>query len=120
MRRFTRLTNEFLNKLENHAYSVALHQMYYNFVRTHQTLKITLAMAAGVTDELWEVSNIVAMVEAWEAYRAATGIEYQTAILSPVVRRLSAGQPTPNFLNAWLIQEPLFSDGSSPFSRTRV
>ncbi len=77
MRRFTRLTNAFSKKLEHHAYSVALHQMYYNFVRIHQTLKITPAMAAGVTDKLWEMSDLIAMVEAWEADRAATGVEYQ-------------------------------------------
>jgi hypothetical protein len=52
--------------------------MYYNFVRIHQTLKVTPAMAAGVTDKLWEVSDIVALVEACEADLAATGTEYQT------------------------------------------
>src|SRR6202043_3959233 len=77
MRRFTRLTNAFSKKLENHGYSVALHQMYYNFVRIHQTLKVTPAMAAGVTDKLWEVSDIVAMIDAWEADRSANGVEYQ-------------------------------------------
>jgi transposase InsO family protein len=63
MRRFTRLTNAFSKKVENHAHAVALHFMYYNFVRIHQTLKVTPAMAAGVTDKLWEVSDIVAMLE---------------------------------------------------------
>lgn len=77
MRRFTRLTNAFSKKLENHAYAVALHQMFYNFVRIHQTLKVTPAMAAGVTSKLWEVSDIVEMVEAWEAERAQTGITYE-------------------------------------------
>jgi IS1 family transposase len=72
MRRFTRLTNAFSKKLEHHAYSVALHQMFYNFVRIHQTLKVTPAMAAGVTGKLWEVSDIVAMVEAWEANQETT------------------------------------------------
>jgi cell fate regulator YaaT (PSP1 superfamily) len=52
MRRFTRLTNAFSKKVENHACAVALHAMYYNFVRIHQTLKVTPAMAAGVTDRL--------------------------------------------------------------------
>jgi len=66
MRRFTRLTNAFSKKVENHAHAVALHFMYYNFVRIHQTLKVTPAMAAGVTDKLWEVSDIVAMLEQWE------------------------------------------------------
>ena len=77
MRRFTRLTNAFSKKLENHTYAVALHQMFYNFVRIHQTLKVTPAMAAGVTDKLWEVSDIIAVMDDWEADRRATGIEYQ-------------------------------------------
>ena len=63
MRRFTRLTNAFSKKVENHAYAVALHFMYYNFVRIHKTLRMTPAMAAGVTDRLWEVSDIVALME---------------------------------------------------------
>lgn len=66
-RRFTRLTNGFSKKLENHAYSVALFVMFYNFVRIHKTLRITPAMAAGVTDRLWDVKDIVALVEAEEA-----------------------------------------------------
>jgi hypothetical protein len=57
MRRFTRLTNAFSKKVENHACAVALHAMYYNFVRIHQTLKITPAMAAGVTSRLWEMNE---------------------------------------------------------------
>jgi hypothetical protein len=52
-RRFTRLTNAFSKKLENHALSVALHYMHYNFCRIHKTLRITPAMAAGVTDHVW-------------------------------------------------------------------
>jgi hypothetical protein len=52
MRRFTRLTNAFSKKIENHAAAVALHMMHYNFVRIHQTLRITPAMAAGVTDRV--------------------------------------------------------------------
>ena len=53
MRRFTRLTNAFSKKVENHAHAVALHMMYYNLVRIHKTLRVTPAMAAGVTDRLW-------------------------------------------------------------------
>jgi hypothetical protein len=63
MRRFTRLTNAFSKKVENHAHAVALHMMYYNFVRIHKTLRVTRAMAAGVTDKLWEISDVVAMLE---------------------------------------------------------
>jgi IS1 family transposase len=66
MRRFTRLTNGFSKKFENHAASVALHMLHYNFVRIHQTLKTSPAMAAGVTDRLWEISDIVALLEAEE------------------------------------------------------
>ena len=62
-RRFTRLTNAFSKKIENHIHAVALHCMYYNFVRIHRTLRVTPAMAAGVTSKLWEISDIVALVE---------------------------------------------------------
>jgi hypothetical protein len=68
-RRFTRLTNAFSKKVENHALSVALHYMHYNFCRIHKTLKITPAMAAGVTSHLWEMGDIVDVLEAWEAKR---------------------------------------------------
>ena len=64
MRRFTRLTNGFSKKIENHTQQVALHFMYYNFVRIHYALRMTPAMAAGVTDRLWEIGDIVALVEA--------------------------------------------------------
>jgi IS1 family transposase len=67
MRRFTRLTNAFSKKVENHAYAVALHMMYYNFVRIHKTLRVTPAMAAGVADRLWEVADIVGLVEKVES-----------------------------------------------------
>ena len=66
IRRFTRLTNAFSKKAENHCHAIALHFMYYNFVRIHKTLKATPAMAAGVTDKLWDVMDIVDVIEAWE------------------------------------------------------
>jgi IS1 family transposase len=69
-RRMTRLTNAFSKKMENHAHAMALHFLYYNFVRIHKTLKITPAMAAGVTDRLWEVSDMVAVLDAWETSRS--------------------------------------------------
>jgi IS1 transposase. len=59
MRRFTRLTNAFSKKVENHCAAVALHFMHYNFCRIHQTLRVTPAMAAGVTDHVWEIGEIV-------------------------------------------------------------
>ncbi len=63
MRRFTRLTNAFSKKIENLEYAVALHFMYYNFCRIHQSLRITPAMAAGVTNRLWEIEDIVALID---------------------------------------------------------
>ena len=64
LRRFTRLTNAFSKKIENHAHAVALHFMHYNFCRLHQTLKTTPAMAASVTGKLWEMSDIVKLIDA--------------------------------------------------------
>ena len=64
MRRFTRLTNAFSKKIENHAHSVALHFMHYNFCRQHKSLGgISPAMAAGVTDRLWDIEDIVRLVD---------------------------------------------------------
>ena len=68
-RRFTRLTNAFSKKLENHALSVALHYMNYNFCRIHKTLRVTPAMAAGVTDRLWEMNDVVDVLDAFEVSR---------------------------------------------------
>jgi hypothetical protein len=65
-RRMTRLTNAFSKKAEKHAYMMAIHFMHYNFVRIHQTLKVTPAMAAGVTDKLWEMYDMVKVLEDWE------------------------------------------------------
>jgi hypothetical protein len=64
--RLTRLTNAFSKKVANHAHAMALHFLYYNFVRIHQTLKVTPAMAAGVTDRLWEMGDVVDLLEAFE------------------------------------------------------
>jgi hypothetical protein len=64
MRRFTRLTNGFSKKAENHAHMVSLHFMHYNFCRIHKTLRVTPAMAAGVTDRLWSVEDIVGLLDA--------------------------------------------------------
>lgn len=66
MRRFTRLTNAFSKKAENHAHAVALHFMYYNFCKIHTSLKCTPAMRAGVVHELWDIVDIVRVIEAWE------------------------------------------------------
>lgn len=64
MRRFTRLTNAFSKKVENHAHAVALHFMYYNFVRIHKSLRMTPAMAAGISGHLWEMEDIVKLIDA--------------------------------------------------------
>lgn len=63
MRRFTRLTNAFSKKAENHAAAVALHYTYYNFCRIHQTLRVTPAMEAGITDHIWSVEEIADLLD---------------------------------------------------------
>ena len=80
MRRFTRLTDGFSKKVENHAYAVALHMMYYNFVRLHTTLRTTPAMAAGVTARLWEIGDIVKLVEDAEVKPTKRGPYKKTAL----------------------------------------
>ena len=71
MRRFTRLTNAFSKKLENHAHMVALYALWYNFVRIHKTLKVTPAMEAGIADRLWSMEDVVALIDE-QAERATT------------------------------------------------
>lgn len=66
IRRFTRLTNAFSKKLENHRLACAVHFVHYNFARIHQTLRITPAMAAGLTDHVWSLGELVALLEAEE------------------------------------------------------
>ena len=73
MRRFTRLTNGFSKKVENHEASIALHFMYYNFVK----IQCTPAMAAIVTAKLWEMTDVVAMIEAKEAKESKTHGPYK-------------------------------------------
>jgi len=63
MRRFTRLTNAFSKKVENLRHAVALHFMHYNFARVHQTLRVTPAMEAGVSDHAWSIAEIVALLD---------------------------------------------------------
>lgn len=67
MRRFTRLTNAFSKKLENHTAAISLHFMYYNFGRVHQTLRCTPAMRAGITDHIWSIEEIVGLLEKSES-----------------------------------------------------
>jgi IS1 family transposase len=71
MRRFTRLTNAFSKKLENHYWAIALHYMHYNFCRIHKTLRVTPAMAAGVSDHVWDVAEIAQLLESTSFRNAA-------------------------------------------------
>ncbi len=66
IRRFTRLTNAFSKKLENHIHALSIYFMHYNFVRLHQTLRCTPAMEAKVTDRLWSLEDMVALVDEWD------------------------------------------------------
>lgn len=63
MRRFTRLTNGFSKKLQNHEHMLALHYMYYNFARVHQSLRVTPAMEAGISDHVWSLDEIVGLFD---------------------------------------------------------
>jgi hypothetical protein len=67
IRRHTRLSNGFSGKLENHAAATALNYFAYNFIKIHRTLRTSPAVAAGVTDRLWEVTDLVAL---WEDYNS--------------------------------------------------
>jgi hypothetical protein len=58
---------QFSKKIENHWHAMALHLLYYNFVRIHQTLKMSPAMATGISKWLWEMKDVVEMLEVWEA-----------------------------------------------------
>jgi len=66
LRRFTRLTNGFSKKIENHEYALAIYFMHYNFVRIHSSLRVSPAMAAGISDKLWSMDDVVALIEARE------------------------------------------------------
>jgi hypothetical protein len=64
MRRFTRLTNAFSKKLENHIHALALYFVFYNLCRIHKTLRVTPGMEAGITDRVWSFEDIVAKMDA--------------------------------------------------------
>ena len=70
MRRFTRLTNAFSKKLENHGHMVALYALWYNFVRVHKTLRTSPAMAAGIETRLWSMEEVVKLIERREDLRS--------------------------------------------------
>ena len=71
MRRFTRLSNGFSKKIENHAHAVALYFVHYNFARIHRSLRVTPAMEAGISDHVWSLEEIVDLLEQDEVRRAA-------------------------------------------------
>ncbi len=71
MRRFTRLTNGFSKKVDNHYWAIALHYMHYNFCRIHQTLRVTPAMEAGIADHIWSIEEVVGLLGSEEGRRAA-------------------------------------------------
>ena len=62
MHRFTRLTNAFSKKIENHEAAIALHFMHYNFCRIHQTLRVTPAMEAGIADHVWSLEEVITLL----------------------------------------------------------
>ena len=74
MRRFTRLTNVFSKKVDNHKAAVALHFMHYNFARIHTSIRVTPAMEAGISDHVWEISEIVGLLDWAAAPDAAAGV----------------------------------------------
>lgn len=84
MRRFTRLTNGFSKKVENHAAAISLHFMHYNFCRIHKTLGTTPAVRSGVSDHVWHVDEIVALLETAEATPIKRGSYAKTRQAKPI------------------------------------
>jgi hypothetical protein len=75
IRRFTRLTNAFSKKIENQFYALAIYFMHCNYARIHQTLRVTPAMADGVSETLWSMDDVVRIVETWENSRETVPAE---------------------------------------------
>src|SRR3546814_18958722 len=90
MRRFTRLTNAFSKKLENHIHMVALYAVWYNFVKMHKKHKMTPAMAAGVSNRLWSMEDAAALVDAAAPTPGKRGPDNKRAASSPKDRRSKA------------------------------
>ena len=79
MRRFTRLTNGFSKKLENHEHAIALHHFHYNFIRKHQSIKTTPAVMAGLTDKVWTMTDFVDLLEREESALGCRVSEFERA-----------------------------------------
>ena len=108
-RRFTRLTNAFSKKIENHTHPVALFAMYHNFVRIHKTLRTTPAVAAGATNRRWEIGDIVGVLEIGRQAMPANRDQYEKKTRDEIIAKLyeikrisasidaaaKAGQPLP-------------------------
>ena len=73
MRRFTRLTNAFSKKFENHCHMVALYAVWYNFIRIHKTLRVTPAMESDITDHLFSFDDLIGIVDEWEKTQPTSG-----------------------------------------------
>ena len=84
MRRFTRLTNAFSKKIQNHAAMVAIYAVHYNFARIHKTLRLTPAMAARLSDHVWSLEEIVLMADSYMPKASKRG-PYKKAIAWAVV-----------------------------------
>ena len=85
MRRFTRLTNAFSKKIENHCYAIALHFVYYNFCRIHKTLRVTPAMEAHIHDDILKTEDIIKMIDA-EYYEELPVRSAEESFYHPVKR----------------------------------
>lgn len=79
MRRFTRLSNGFSKKVENHQHAIALHYFHYNFIRKHQTIKTTPAVMAGIADRVWTMVEFVELLEREEALLGGRLTDYKPA-----------------------------------------
>jgi IS1 family transposase len=96
MRRFTRLTNGFSKKLDNHKYMIALYYFHYNFIRKHHTIKTTPAVAAGVADKEWTMTDFVKMLEREEELTGGRLTDYKPA----ASKKKDGGEGWPPFPNS--------------------
>ncbi len=83
MRRFTRLTNGFSKKFENHAHQVALYFFHYNFCRIHKTLRVTPAMEAGLTDHVWALEELCSLLS-----ETKSGVRIDKALIAEALKRM--------------------------------